>query len=284
MAYKTVCMIVTDAETDAAVIDAAVAFADRHGAHLDITCLGIDPARYEAMPAGAVALALDSGAVDAHERAEALAGWAERRVGGGQVARCTVQPMVVTQPGLDFSIARIARYVDIVVAGQPYGPGRVVSHAAIVEATIFGTQAPVLIVPDGQQEAGAVTSTAERPLLAWNESDEALAAIRQAIPMLQAARHVDVVMVDPPTHSAERSDPGGAVSLMLARHGVRAEVSILARTMPTVADVVKRFATEHGNDLIVMGAYGHSRFREAVFGGATRDMLDKPTLPLLMAH
>ena len=58
----------------------------------------------------------------------------------------------------------------------------------------------------------------------------------------------------------------------------------MARTMPSVADVMKRFATEHGNDLIVMGAYGHSRFREAILGGATRNMLEQSAVPVLMAH
>jgi nucleotide-binding universal stress UspA family protein len=92
------------------------------------------------------------------------------------------------------------------------------------------------------------------------------------------------VMIDPPTHSPERSDPGGAVCLMLARHGVKAEVSILSRTLPRVSEILTRFATEHGANLIVMGAYGHSRFRESLLGGATRDMLEGTSLPLLMAH
>ena len=72
--------------------------------------------------------------------------------------------------------------------------------------------------------------------------------------------------------------------MMLSRHGIRAEVSILARTMPRVSDVMMRFATEHGCDLIVMGAYGHSRFRESILGGATRDLLERTEVPLLMSH
>ena len=67
-------------------------------------------------------------------------------------------------------------------------------------------------------------------------------------------------------------------------HGVRAEVSILSRTLPRVSDVILRFVKEHAMDLLVMGAYGHSRFREAILGGATRDILESADLPVLMAH
>ena len=72
--------------------------------------------------------------------------------------------------------------------------------------------------------------------------------------------------------------------MMLSRHGIRAEVSILARTMPRISDVMMRFANEHDCELIVMGAYGHSRFRESILGGATRDLLERTEIPLLMSH
>jgi nucleotide-binding universal stress UspA family protein len=71
---------------------------------------------------------------------------------------------------------------------------------------------------------------------------------------------------------------------MLARHGVRADISILAKTMPRVSDVLARHVRETEGDLIVMGGYGHSRFREAILGGATRDMLEIAEVPVLMAH
>lgn len=88
-------------------------------------------------------------------------------------------------------------------------------------------------------------------------------------------------MINPPSHSPERSDLGGVMS---ARHGVKADVSILAKTMPHVAEVINRHAQDHAIDLIVMGAYGHSRFREAMIGGATSDMLETARVPILMAH
>jgi nucleotide-binding universal stress UspA family protein len=108
--------------------------------------------------------------------------------------------------------------------------------------------------------------------------------VRKSLPLLQSARMVDVVMVDPPAHSPERSDAGGAICMMLSRHGIKAEVSILSKTLPRVSEVLARYAGEHGCDIVVMGGYGHSRLREAVLGGVTRDLLTATTLPLLMAH
>jgi nucleotide-binding universal stress UspA family protein len=109
-------------------------------------------------------------------------------------------------------------------------------------------------------------------------------AARGALLFLKAAERVDIAIVDPPLHAADRSDPGGDLSLWLARHGVKAEVAVLARTQPRIADILTRFASEKGCEAIAMGAYGHSRLREAMLGGATRDMLAQVPMPLIMAH
>ena len=111
-----------------------------------------------------------------------------------------------------------------------------------------------------------------------------MTAVRRALPFLKAAEMVDITVVDPPSHGPERSDPGGLLCQMLVRHGVRAEVSVLAKTLPRVSDVLARHVRDRDADLLVMGAYGHSRFREAILGGATRNMLEQAEVPVLMAH
>lgn len=280
MAYKTICTVVTDTATDRAALDAAAQIALREGAHLDVHCIGIDPARYEAMPVGSAAIVMESGAAEARERAEALVAWAEKAL-PSELVRVGVQAVVIPHLGLDTTVSRLARYSDLVVAGKPYGSGRGALQVTVVEAALFGTGAPVLVVPEAAQDWSRPWS---RVAVAWNESDESFAAIRKALPFLRQSGHVDIVMVDPPSHSPERSDPGGMICMMLSRHGVKAEVSILARTLPRVSEVLIRFAREHGAEALVMGAYGHSRFREAILGGATRDMLDSVPLPLVMAH
>lgn len=280
MGYKTICVIISDAAADASALGAAAALAMRFDAHLDVKCIGIEPVQFEAMTMGAIMPMLDYDIAEATRRAQDMMAWAQGRlpIGLGKVA---LQALVVPQIGLDRVIARLTSYADLVIASKPYGAGHTPLQVATLEAILFGTGAPVIVVPD----AGADFSRPfGRIAVAWNETDAALAAIRRALPLLKAAARVDVVMVDPPSHSPERSDPGGAITLMLSRHGVKAEVAVLARSQPRVSEILARFALEHGVDAIVMGAYSHSRFREAIFGGATRDMLEAAKLPLIMAH
>lgn len=280
MSFKTVSVIVTDKAVDAPALDVARVLAEREGGHLHIYCVGVDPARYEPLPAGSAAVMLETGAAEARERADALAQWAreQTRTDGATVA---VESVVVPHLGLDTGIGRLVRYSDLVVCAKPYGNGAGPLQVSALEAALFGTRAPVLVVGKGMKTPQRAPA---RVMVAWDESDESLDAVRRALPLLKTADMVDVVMIDPPAHSPERSDPGGGVTLMLARHGVKAEVSILTRQLPRISECLSRFAREHGDELIVMGGYGHSRFREAILGGPTRDMLEEAEVPVLMAH
>jgi nucleotide-binding universal stress UspA family protein len=278
MGYKSVSIIVSDKTTDQSALRAAQAIADQSDGHLDVHCVGIDPARYEPMPAGSAAIIMESGAAEARQRSGDLMEWVKGQLPSNK-ANVAIEATVMPHLGLDNGVARIARYSDLIVCAKPYGDGAGPLQVSILEAALFGTRAPVLVCG-----ANATGNPPKRIMLAWDESAEALTAMRHALPLMKQADRVDVVMVDPPSHSPERSDPGGAVTLMLARHGIRAEVSILSRTLPRISECLSRFAREHDIDMIVMGAYGHSRFREAVLGGPTRDMLEQSDLPLFMAH
>ncbi len=280
MGYKTIAVIVTDSRTDGPALIQARDLAQREDAHLDVHCLAVDASRYDALPAGASAILLETGAEEAREQAQSLVKWAENLL-GRDIARVAVTAVVSPQLGVDAALGRLVRYADLVVATKPYGAERNALHVLAFEAALFASGAAVMVVP---RHGMLPDAGLKRIAVAWNESDESLRAIRAALPMLRRAGRVDVVMVDPPSHSSERSDPGGQICMMLARHGVKAEVSILSRTMYKVSDVVARFAAEHEVELIVMGAYGHSRLREALLGGATRELLEQTELPLLMAH
>jgi nucleotide-binding universal stress UspA family protein len=177
-------------------------------------------------------------------------------------------------------VASRARYSDLVILPLPYGKFRGVEDEAITEAALFEGMAPVLIVPP----SGMRTPEPKRIIVAWNQSREALVAARRAMPFLKRADMVQIVVVDPPAHGPERSDPGGLLCQLLVRHGVKAEVSVLARALPRVSEVLARQARDLDADMLVMGAYGHSRFREAILGGATRDMLENSHVPVFLAH
>lgn len=279
MAYKSILTIVTDAEAAKVQIDTAVSLARREDAHLEVLCLGVDRTQTGYYYAGATAFIQQETVERAQEDARKVESWVAARLGAEDIRWSS--ETVVSQMGAIAAVVGLrARFSDLVVLGQPYGKGRGQELEAIAEAAMFEGQVPVLVVPD--DFSGEIAG--RRILAAWNQSNEAMNAIRKALPLLKAADLVDITIIDPPAHGPERSDPGGQLSQLLARHGVHAEVSVLARTMPRVSDVINRHVGDTDADLIVMGAYGHSRFREAILGGATRNMLEKATVPVLMAH
>lgn len=279
MTYKSLSLVVTDKATDQGVLTVAKNFAERTGAHLDIYCLGVDPARYEPLPAGSAAVLIESGAAEARENAEALRAWVNERI-PSDMAKVGIDLLVLPHIGLDAGLGRLLRFSDLIFAPRPYGDDAGPLQVQTLESALFGTGAPVLVVPPGMTDF----PSPKRVLVAWDESDESLAAVRAAMPLLEEAESVHVVMVDPPSRRPDRSDPGGALGHMLARHGVRTDIAILSRTMPKVSDLLNRYVSDHECDLIVMGGYGHSRVREALLGGPTRDMLEDMSVPVLMAR
>ena len=279
MAYKSIATVVTDAEIDAASLQAAIKISRSEGAHLDVLCLGIDRTQPGFYYAGANALIIQDNLIQAQSDAEALEAHVNSLLEGMDIGWSTAAG-TTQMAGLTPFVAHRTRLADLVVLSKPYGAGRGHEHEAIVEAALFNGHVPVVIVPDGSDFPDTITQA----IIAWNESAESLSAIRAALPFLLQADAVDIAIIDPPTHGPDRSDPGGQLSQMLVRHGVRAEVSVLAKTMPRISDVLCRHCADKNAELLVMGAYGHSRFREAILGGATRNVLESSEVPVLLAH
>jgi nucleotide-binding universal stress UspA family protein len=279
MAYRTVTTVLTDIELNKRSMSAALSVAGRLDAHLDVLCLGVDRTQPGFYYAGASAMVIQDNLAQARESADALEEHARGLLEGSGVNWST-DALTAQMVALNGLVAHRTRFADLVVLPRPYGEGRNYDCEAITEAALFNGQVPVLIIPD----EGEFPPEINNVVVAWNESAEALTAIRAALPFLQSAESVSVAIIDPPQHGPERSDPGGMLSQMLSRHGVRAEVSVLARTLPRVSDILNRHARDRNADLVVMGAYGHSRFRESILGGATRHMLEVAEVPVLMAH
>ncbi|MBY0352437.1 universal stress protein [Tabrizicola sp.] len=281
MAYKSLLTVATSSEGVPGTVTAAAGIAQKLDAHLDCLALGVDRTQigYSYVGAGAVviAAAMERAEVEAREAEAAL----NAALGAQELPLRSSVESVVTQLGaLTDVVAARARYADLVVLPLPYGKARGVEDEAVTEAALFEGMAPVLIVPP----SGMKTIEPRRIIVAWNQTREALVAARRAMPFLRQAEMVQIVVIDPPTHGAERSDPGGLLCQLLVRHGVRAEVSVLAKTLPRVSEVLARQARDLDAELLVMGAYGHSRFREAILGGTTRDMLEHAEVPVFLAH
>lgn len=288
MGFKSILTVVTDPATAEASVTAAARLALGCDAHLDVLALGVDQAQigYSYIGAGAVLSEYSLEEAEAEARAAAKAAEAALKE-IDPALRWGMDTAVAEMGGLTAVIGNAASFVDVVVQVRPYGQGQTYRAEAAVEAALFEGRSPVLIVPAGIASNPAMLaalSAPKRVLLAWNQSAEALAAAKAALPLLKLAELVDVTVVDPPQRGPERSDPGGLLCQYLVRHGIKAQVSVLAKTLPKVSEVLARHARDEGCDMMVMGAYGHSRLREAVLGGATRAVLEGAEIPVLMAH
>jgi nucleotide-binding universal stress UspA family protein len=279
MIYPAIATVLLSSDLRSSALDYAILCARQWNAHLHVLCLGIDHSEIPSYFAAGEVVALRDNLAVTRKEVEATAFAAKERL-GREVIAWDVRATALAEPGLQSSLAEQLRFFDLIVLPRPYGAD--VPHEAteVFEACLFNARRPVLSVP---QDFDALPEFS-RVMAAWDDGPEAMGAIRHALPLLSRAEHVDVTMVGPGGQSPDRSDPGGRLAAYLARHGAPVEVNVLNRANEGIARQLVRRATEQEIDLVVMGAYGHSRMREALFGGATRDMLTACDRPILMAH
>lgn len=174
------------------------------------------------------------------------------------------------------------RYADLVVLGQtnPDAMG-VAVDAGFPQYVLLHVARPVLVVP----YAGTFSNIGQKVMVAWNASRESARAVSDALPILKLAAQVQVVVFNPKKGSMDGhgQDPGADIALYLARHGVKVEVSQETTSIDIGNALLSRMA-DYGSDLLVMGGYGHSRFRETLLGGVTKTILEHMTVPVLMSH
>ncbi|SCW84516.1 Universal stress protein family protein [Sphingobium faniae] len=176
------------------------------------------------------------------------------------------------------SLLRAAKLSDIIVATLPEGArGDFKDALPIVADLALGGRTPVLAMP---QSAKCLTLPG-CALVAWDGSQEAAAAIKAAIPLLQRAQEVHVVTVE---EADKREFPSTEASEYLSRHGISTQLHSWPRDGEAVEAALLKAITALAADWVVMGAFGHSRLRELVFGGVTRRMLRDARVPLLLAH
>ncbi len=171
---------------------------------------------------------------------------------------------------------KLARHFDMTIVGQPHED--VSDDELVAEAALFRSGRPVLIVPHihkGPAKFGHV-------LVAWDGGRTAARAIGDAIPLLRLAGRVEVISIA--SNKLEPDElPGFNMTRHLARQGINAEVRRLPDG-PDIGSILLSYAADSAADLLVMGGYGHARWREFVLGGTTRTILQSMTLPVLMSH
>ena len=183
---------------------------------------------------------------------------------------------VMSSGGLDEIIYEL-RLADLVIVSEDNPDFPEPLREQLIESILFHAGAPLLIVPRAAPPAALDLG---RVMIAWDGTITASHAVRAALPLLASAGAVDIVIVD----DGKELPTGKRLSAYLAHHGISATTQTLPNPHKDVSGVLRHHAEESGAGLIVMGAYGHSRLLEWILGGATRGMLKKQTIPILMAH
>lgn len=276
MSCKDILAIVMDAKADEAAIAAAEQLRTATGAHLAcafLTALPDEPLAYEpTVVAGVWAELLGRARAESEAARKAV----EHRLGSEVELR--------TAEALARDLGRVAavhaRYADLTVLTRPSaGDGDLIEE--VIEGVLFHSGRPVLIVPP-EWKGGPI---GKRVAIAWDASREATRAVADAAAVMTRAEAVAVLTVDAKPRLFGHGDaPGQNIAAHLARRGMPVEVRNADSMGRDVGATILAEAQAFQADLLVLGAYGHSRLRERVFGGATRDMLRLSAIPMLMAH
>lgn len=178
-------------------------------------------------------------------------------------------------------IVPYARAADLVVASQtdPDWPGSV--SLDVADRLAIESGRPVLIIPND----GVHDRPCRKVLIAWNARREAARAAFDALPLLKSATDVRVIWVNPQSERENAQDiPAADICVALARHGVNCQATEEIAPQVGVGETLLASAKDFDADLLVMGCYGHTRLREFIFGGASRHVLRRMSLPVLMSH
>ena len=275
MSYKTILVHVDDSPRAPARIALAAHIAGEHGAHLvGAAMTGVSRYIFYGSNVDITRTVLDT--------------QLQMLIDGANEALGQFETIAAGVPGLSFEkrmvddddgpgLALQGRYADLVVLTQA-DPNVPITRIApdLPAYVMLNSACPVLVAPF----AGAPAEAGTHPLVAWDESVQASRAVANAVPMLRRARKVSLVMFNA---VAEPRLAGADIALYLARHGVNVEV-LRKETEFEVGFALLSLAAELGADLLVMGGYGHARFREVVLGGVTQTILANMTIPVSMSH
>jgi nucleotide-binding universal stress UspA family protein len=256
--------------------DYAISVAATFGAH----AVGVAFLYEPVIPDGALgAVPVDLIELQREENSKLASSAVSRFEAAGKKAAASAETRVIdaTFGSAPTLLAQIARRFDLAILGQAQRE-QGATDALMIEGALFESGRPIIVVPYIQKRG----LTLERVLACWDGGHTAARAINDAMPFLERAKAVDIVMV-----AEERKDDetaGAKLSEHLLRHGVKANVKRMAKGDIAIEDVILSYAADSGADFLVMGGYGHSRLREFILGGVTRGILASMTVPVLMSH
>jgi nucleotide-binding universal stress UspA family protein len=281
MGYKDLVVVLDSAADTPGRIALAAALAERFAAHL----IGL-------YPIPNIELATRAGYPDLALLEPVYREWRERALKQAEELRQAFEHAArlhglstewrAVAEGGEADPALHARYSDLTILGQRDPDS---DEMALIrprpERVTLASGRPILVVP----YAGHFEAVGKCVLIAWDASREAARAVADAMPLLARADAVTVLAVDPqPGPDGHGQVPGADIALHLARHDVKAQIERTVSAGVPIGELLLSRAADLGADLLVMGAYGHSRVRELLLGGATRSILASMTIPVLMSH
>ena len=266
------------AKHDAAA-DYGVAVAAELDAHACAVAFAWEPVIPATMLGGMVSVDIIEAQRTENEKAAKAAAAAFDKAATRAGVSVETHVLTSTAAGAADTFGRMGRRFDLSVAAQPDPDDTAPVEDMIIEAALFQSGRPVIVVP--YIHKGGLKL--DRVMVCWDGGRTAARAIGDAIPLLERAKSVDVVTVTGEEGKWDRV-PGVDMGHHLARHGLKVDVKRIAASEGSVGDTLLSYAADIGADMIVMGGYGHSRLREFILGGVTRGMLKSMTVPCFMSH
>lgn len=256
--------------------DYAISVAATFGSHLVGLAFAYDPVIADGAMGGIPVEAIEMQREESARTAKAAAASFESAAKKAGVSAET-RTLEASVSGAASLFGAMARRFDLAVVGQAQrerGP----SEELMVEAALFESGRPVVLVPYIQRQGLKL----DRVLVCWDGSRTAARAIGDAMPFLERAKAVEVLTIA--EENKQEQMGGGEMVAHLGRHGISTSPRRTSMGEISIENVILSYAADSGADFLVMGGYGHSRWREFILGGATRGILASMTLPVLMSH
>jgi nucleotide-binding universal stress UspA family protein len=280
MMFKTVLVCLNEVDRVPVLLDVAAGIAAKQNAH--VVGLYVVPAArvYPAMGAGVVAQVVDDIREFFKARSAEVRQQFDARI-RNQTIEAEWRPVESSYPDIADAVIEHGLQSDLIIVNQVNPESMAGIEPDFTERVVMESGRPVLVIPS----FGEFRECGRTVLVGWNATREAARAAFDAVPILRHADAVRVTWVDPQKSLyGPNFLPGAELATALARHGI----NVTAEGMPTsgigAGEALLSHASDLGADLLVMGAYGHNRLREYVFGGATRTILQSMTVPVLMSH
>lgn len=276
MSYKTILAHLNDKRRAETLLESAIQLATRFNSHL----IGLHA--YASMPASPIPYAskvLGSVVAAEHTNSDAIAAIFQRMTRGREFV---AEWQLLKVPHVDLAplVMEHGRAADLIIAGQTDPDWDLSPLLDFPERLALESGRPVLVIP----YAGRYPHIGRNVVIAWKAGRESARAVFDALPLLKGAENVYILEVRERADEGNMPTPDTSIATSLARHGIKPTIrTSIASDMSVGNEILSRLA-DLDADLLVMGAYGHSRMRELVFGGATRHIARHMTAPTLFAH